>query len=111
MNDEIYRGESQTIVFRCHDGNQNPVDMTGKNVIVVMADRRNKVVFEYTTEDKGKWKVEVEGNFIFCKVSYIDMQRLKGIYMIEIRVKENDIVQIAQVPGNQVLDSITGSKS
>lgn len=106
--EEIFRGESLYIVLRCRDRNGNAEDMSGKKVDVVMSDYAGRICFTFSTYDESWRKITVEGNYLLCPVSYGDMRDVRGIYMVEIRVKEGDCVRIAQVPGVRVLDSETG---
>lgn len=111
MMDEIFSGESQTIVLRCRDANGEPVAMYGRVAEVVMADRFGHVIFDFSTEKEGNRRMEVEDHYLLCPVSAADMAKLKGVYLIEIRVTEGDSVQITQVPGIRVLDCITRGRS
>lgn len=108
MSDLIYKGETLSIVLRCLDGAGEPVELAGKEVEVLMSDRRGKTVFWYSTTSAGTTNVQVEGHYVICGVSQQVMAELRGVYLLEIRVSGGGITQIAQVPGVKILDSILG---
>lgn len=108
MGGTIYRGETLTVVLRCRDLAGGHVDLAGKEVDVVMADRRGRVVFRYSTQDEAGRPLTVEGHFVLCRMESRDMALLQGVYLVEIRVGSGGIVQVAQVPGVRILDSLTG---
>lgn len=108
MSGTIYRGETLTVVLRCRNRVGEPVDMTGKAVDVVMTDRRGKVIFRYSTQDEESRPLTVEGHFVLCRLESQDMALLQGVYLVEIRVGNDGTVQVAQVPGVRILDSVTG---
>lgn len=108
MSELIYRGESLSVVLRCRDRKGEAVDMTGKRADVVMTDRRGETVFWFSTHDAERKGVDVDGNYLSCRLDPSDMAGLQGVYMVEIRVEDGGMVQIAQVPGVRVLDSVTG---
>ncbi|MCM1031548.1 MAG: hypothetical protein NC410_08950 [Oscillibacter sp.] len=106
--EEIFRGESLYIVLRCRDRNGNPEDMSGKKVDVMLFDAEGNMCFGFSNYDENWAKITVEGNYLLCPIAYESMRDVRGVYMLEIRVKEGDCVRIAQVPGVRVLDSETG---
>lgn len=108
MSGTIYRGETLTVVLRCRDQSGEPVAMAGKTVDVVMTDRRGQVVFRYSTQDETGRPLTVEGHFVLCRMESRDMALLQGVYLVEIRVESDGMVQVAQVPGVRILDSVTG---
>lgn len=110
MSEDIYRGESSTIVLRCRDAKGAAVPMAGKRVEVIMAGRRGETVFRFCTdEEKEACKnISVSANYLFCQITPGEMSALQGVYMVEIRVSHGGIVQIAQLPGVRILDSIMG---
>ena len=108
MSGTIYRGETLTVVLRCRDQAGEPVDMTGKRVDVVMTDRRERVIFRFSTQDEESRALTVEGHFVLCRLASKDMALLQGVYLVEIRVENDGMVQVAQVPGVRILDSVTG---
>lgn len=109
MSEDIYRGESSTIVLRCRDAKGAAVPMTGKRVEVVVADRLGVPVHYFSTEEKeGCKNISVSENYLFCQLTPGEMSALQGLYLVEIRVGDGGMVQIAQVPGVRILDSITG---
>lgn len=108
--EEIFRGESVCIVFRCRNRDGEPEDMTGKEVNVVMSDPDGRIVYFFGTGDGYARPIRVEGNYLYCPLTYLEMGRFRGVYMVEIRVREGDIVSIAQVPGVRVLDSVMGKR-
>lgn len=109
--EDIFRGESVCVVFRCRNRDGEPEDMSGKVVDVVMTDVNGVVVFSFSTrDDDGRRDIRVEGNYLFCPLSYGEMRSIRGVYMVEIRVQEGDVVEIAQVPGVRILDSVTGKR-
>lgn len=112
MSEEIYRGESLTIILRCRDKKGEAVDMTGKTTQVVLCDRRKHVVFIFSTAtpvSDGVGEIEIRGNHLLCRLTSSDVARLHGVYLLEIRVDNGSgIIQIAQVPGVRILDTVTG---
>lgn len=110
MSEIIYRGESATIVLRCCNRDGQAVAMAAKEVLVLMVDRRGGTVFEFSTAATGSRKIIVDRNYLLCTLTYLDMSRLQGVYLVEIRVKEGEVVQIAQLPGVRIHDSITGKR-
>lgn len=108
MSGTIYRGETLAVVLRCRNQAGGAVDMAGKEVDVVMADRRGRVVFRYSTHDEAGRPLAVEGHFVLCRMASGDMAMLQGVYLVEIRVGSGGVVQVAQVPGVRILDSLTG---
>lgn len=78
MGETIYRGETLTVVLRCRDRAGEPVDMAGKAVDVVMTDRRERVLFRYSTHDEESRPLTVEGHFVLCRLESKDMSRLQG---------------------------------
>lgn len=109
--DNIFKGESVCIVFRCRNRSGEPEDMTGKGVDVVMTNVNGAVVFSFSTrKDDGRRDIRVDGNYLFCPLSYMEMRNVQGVYMVEIRVQDGDVVEIAQIPGVRVLNSVTGNR-
>lgn len=108
MGETIYGGETLTVVLRCRDRAGEPVDMASKAVDVVMTDRRERVLFRYSTHDEESKPLAVEGHFVLCRLESKDMSRLQGVYLVEIRIGGDGMVQVAQVPGVRILDSVTG---
>lgn len=108
MGGMIYRGETLTLVLRCRNQAGEAVDMSGKEVDVVMTDRRERVLFRYSTYDEESRALTVKGHFVLCRLESKDMASLQGVYLVEIRVGNDGLVQVAQVPGVRILDSVTG---
>ncbi len=109
MTEEFFKGESVCIVLRCRKRDGSPEDMSGKRIDVVMTDSRGGIVFQFSTREYSRYPIRVEGHYLFCPLSYSEMRNVQGVYLVEIRVQDGDVVQIAQVPGVRVLDSVTGS--
>lgn len=114
--EELFKGESLTIVLRCHNRDGEAENMEGRKVDVVMTDKNGQMVFNFTTHKKEdteeevdrRSQIEVKENYLLCPIPYEKMKEIQGVYMVEIRVQQGDFVKIAQVPGVRVLDSITG---
>lgn len=114
MSEEIFKGESITIILRCRDRKGVAVDMTDKTTQVVLCDRRKRIVFTFSTATpvmEGVGEIEIlEKNHLLCRLTSADAARLQGVYLLEIRVESgNGVVQIAQVPGVRIQNSITGT--
>lgn len=110
MSESIYRGESLTIVLRCRDHEGEGIDMSGKKVDVEMVDRKGKTVYSFSTDEGALNRVTVDGCYLLCHLAYPETKGLQGVYVVEVRVEEEEIVSIAQLPGVRILDSFIGKK-
>lgn len=108
MSEEIYSGETATLILRCRDAKGEPLDMAGMRADVVMTGRRGNILIHFSTSDPALRPVETMGNYLLCRLSSDDMARLRGLNLVEIRINRGGMVSIAQLPGVRVLDSITG---
>lgn len=110
MSENIHRGESLTIVLRCRDPEKEGIDMSGKKVDVQLVDRKGKTIYSFSTDEGALNRVTVEGCYLLCHLAYSEMKGLQGVYMIEVRIEEEGVVRIAQLPGIRILDSFIGKK-
>lgn len=105
---KIYRGESLNFVFKCKNSCGRPFDMTGKQVSALLRDCFGEVFFRFSTEGgDGIIPVKVKQDTLLMRLSDKDTVLLEeGKYILEVKVRDNDLVMIDIERGIKVYDSI-----
>lgn len=110
--EKIYQGENLNIVFRCKNRDGSAAGMSGKKVVVVWLDRRDRQMFRFSTEPRGTEKpLRVSGNILMCELLRSDTVLLDGLNSIEVKVSENDGPMIERVDGIRVWRSVLGKEA
>lgn len=109
--ERIYQGESLNFVFRCRDKHDDPVSMEGYTVSVLLRDGFGKVVYRFSTLDlPGVKRVNVSGNVVLCHLDEEDTSRLYGVYVLEVKVTQGDLVMIEMLKRLKIYGSVIGEE-
>lgn len=109
---KIYQGESLNMVFRCKSKCGKPVDLSGVVVSVLLRDINGDVVYRFSN-NSGEEEVKeaiVRENCVVCSLSNEDTAKLSGSYVVEVKVKVEEVVMIAISKKIRVYPSIIGEE-
>ncbi|MCM1031550.1 MAG: hypothetical protein NC410_08960 [Oscillibacter sp.] len=111
---KIYQGESLNMVFRCKSKCYKPVDLSGVVVSVLLRDSSGDVAYRFSNnigeEDEGIKELLVRENYVICSLTNEDTAKLSGSYVIEVKVKVEEVVMIAVSKKIKVYPSIIGEE-
>lgn len=106
---KIYQGESLCMVFKCHEKDGTPVDMGNAGISVILRDVAGEVAYRFSTRAVENVKpVQVDGSYIICRLSEIETSVLSGAYVVEVKVRKNDLVTIDITKKIKIYNSVIG---
>ncbi len=105
---KIYRGESLNFVFKCKNSCGRPFDMTGKQISALLRNCFGEIFFRFSTEEgDGIIPVKIKQDIVLMRLTDEDTTRLEeGKYVLEVKVRDNDLVMIDIERGIKVYDSV-----
>lgn len=109
---KIYQGESLNMVFRCKSKCGKPVDLSGVVVSVLLRDSSGEVIYRFSnnSDEEDVKELLIRENFVICRLTNEDMADLYGSYVIEVKVRVEEVVMVAVSKKIKVYPSVIGEE-
>lgn len=83
--------------------------MAGMDVSVILREVTGEVCYRFSTRTlPGVLPVTLDRNYVVCRLSDRETAELSGVYVIEVKVRKNNLVMIDLVKKVRVYDSVIG---
>lgn len=107
--EKLYQGENLNFVFRCLTAEGNPYDMSGKTISALLRDSFDEILFRFSTATAdGVKPVRQNGHLVLMSLSASDTSRLEGRYVLEVKVRDGDLVMIEMEKSIKFNSSVIG---